>query len=247
MSYLEELFSLKGKVAIVTGAARGNGAAIAIGLQKAGATVIAVDIIPSKNKEIKTHFCDITQKKDLKELIENILNSYSKIDILVNNAGISLGTNQEIYPTENWDKTIAVNLTAAFNLTNMVLEPMKSAGGGSIINITSLNAELAFPGNPAYMASKGALRQLTRSAAYDLAPYGIRANNIAPGYIKTAMTEKSYNNQQLYEARQSRTILGRWGTPGDLAGAAIFLASNASSYITGQDLYVDGGWNIKGL
>jgi len=124
---------------------------------------------------------------------------------------------------------------------------MKSAGGGSIINITSLNAELAFPGNPAYMASKGALRQLTRSAAYDLAPYGIRANNIAPGYIKTAMTEKSYNNQQLYEARQSRTILGRWGTPGDLAGAAIFLASNASSYITGQDLYVDGGWNIKGL
>ena len=247
MSYIEELFSLEGRVAVVTGASRGNGAAIAIGLQKAGATVVAIDIIPSENKEIETHLCDITQKKDLEELVENILNSYSRIDILVNNAGISLGTDQKVYPTEKWDKTMAVNLTAAFNLMNLVLEPMKNSGGGSIINITSLNAELAFPGNPAYMASKGALRQLTRSAAYDLAPYGIRANNIAPGYMKTAMTEKSYNNHQLYEARQSRTILGRWGAPADLAGAAIFLASSASSYITGQDLYVDGGWSIKGL
>ena len=154
MSYLEELFSLKGKVAIVTGAARGNGAAIAIGLQKAGATVIAVDIIPSENKELKTYFCDITQRQDLEELVETTLKNHGKIDILVNNAGVSLGTDQEYYPIENWDKTMAVNLTAAFNLINLVLEPMKNSGGGSIINITSLNAELAFPGNPAYMASK---------------------------------------------------------------------------------------------
>tara|TARA_A100001391_G_scaffold184779_2_gene152888 strand:- start:2213 stop:2956 length:744 start_codon:yes stop_codon:yes gene_type:complete len=247
MSYLEELFSLKGKVAIVTGAARGNGAAIALGLHKAGANVIVVDVIPSINKELKTYFCDITQRQDLEELVETTLKNHGKIDILVNNAGISLGTDQEFYPTENWDKTLAVNLTAPFNLTKMVLDSMKSQGAGSIINITSLNAELGFPDNPAYVASKGGLKQFTKSVAYDYGKYGIRANNVGPGYMHTAMTDKSWNDQELHEQRKNRTLLGRWGQPGDLIGTVIYLASDASSYVTAQDLYVDGGWLAKGL
>ena len=124
---------------------------------------------------------------------------------------------------------------------------MKDQGGGSIINITSIGAELGFPNNPAYIAAKGALKQLTKSLALDLGPFGIRVNNIGPGYFRTDMTKGSWNDPQLEEDRIRRTILGRWGEPDDLAGAAIFLASEASRYITGQDLYVDGGWLAKGL
>ncbi len=119
------------------------------------------------------------------------------------------------------------------------------ATGGSIINITSLNAELAFPDNPAYVAFKGGLKQLTKSLALDLGKYNIRVNNIGPGYMRTNMTKKGWaNNRKLIE---DRTILGRWGTPDDLIGTAIFLLSSASSYITGQDIYVDGGYLTKGL
>jgi gluconate 5-dehydrogenase len=124
---------------------------------------------------------------------------------------------------------------------------MSQQGKGSIINITSLNAELAFPDNPAYMAFKGALRQLTRSLALDLGGRGVRANCIAPGYIRTDMTRASWSDSTREKARASRTVIGRWGMPADLAGAVIFLASDASAFVTGHDLLVDGGWSIKGL
>ena len=110
-----------------------------------------------------------------------------------------------------------------------------------------MNSILAFPQNPAYVATKAGLSQLTKSAAYDLAKYGIRANSIAPGYIHTDMTDQSYNDPHAHEERKKRTILDRWGTCDDLVGASIFLASDASSYITGQELFVDGGWSVKGL
>jgi len=116
-----------------------------------------------------------------------------------------------------------------------------------IINITSLNSELAFLDNPAYVAFKGALKQLTKSLALDLGKYGIRVNNVGPGYFRTNMTKKSWEDPEKNKARCDRTVLGRWGEPKDLAGTIIFLCSNASSYITGQDIYVDGGWLIKGL
>ena len=121
---------------------------------------------------------------------------------------------------------------------------MKSAGG-SIINITSLNSELGFPNNPAYVATKGGLKQLTKSLAVDLGKYNIRVNNIGPGYIKTNMTKQGWKNNK--QAIEDRTILGRWGKPEDLIGSIIFLLSDASSYITGQDIYVDGGYLAKGL
>ena len=118
-------------------------------------------------------------------------------------------------------------------------------GGGSIINITSLNSEIAFPNNPAYVSTKGGLKQLTKSLALDLGKYNIRVNNLGPGYIKTNMTKFGWKNNR--KKIEDRTILGRWGEPRDLVGTIIFLLSDASSYITGQDIYVDGGYLTKGL
>ena len=124
---------------------------------------------------------------------------------------------------------------------------MSEQGGGSIINITSIAAEVGFPDNPAYQAAKGALKHLTRSLAVDLGSSGVRVNNIGPGYFKTDMTKGSWSDPEKREERSNRTLLGRWGVPEDLAGVVVFLASEASSYVTGQNIYVDGGWLAKGL
>jgi gluconate 5-dehydrogenase len=124
---------------------------------------------------------------------------------------------------------------------------MERSGGGSIINVTSIGAVQGFPGNPGYVASKGGLRLLTKALALDLADKNIRVNNLAPGYIHTAMTDKSFNDPQRHQERLARMMLKRWGKPDDLIGAAIFLASEASAYVTGQDIFVDGGWTAKGL
>lgn len=258
MSYLETLFSLKNKIAVVTGAARGNGRAISQALGLAGATLILTDIL---DQELNTtavefqkqgidcmNFCgDITDLKFRDQLIDQITSVYGKVDVLVNNAAISLSHSPLDYPDEAWEKTYQINLYAPFKLATGFGKLMVQEKKGSIINITSLNAELAFPENPAYVAFKGALRQLTKSLALDLGKFGVRANNIGPGYFQTHMTKKSFENPELYQQRLNRTILNRWGKPDDLAGIAIFLASDASSYLTGQDIYVDGGWMIKGL
>src|SRR5262245_57551582 len=121
------------------------------------------------------------------------------------------------------------------------------SNASSIVFVTSINSVLGFPGNPAYVAAKGGLRQLTKALALDLGSRGIRVNALAPGYIRTFMTESSYANTEQRAARTARTMLGRWGEPSDLVGAAIFLLSDASNYVTGQDLFVDGGWTAKGL
>ena len=124
---------------------------------------------------------------------------------------------------------------------------MRLSGGGSIINITSIGSTLGFPGNPSYGASKGGLRVLTKALANDLGDENIRVNNLAPGYIRTDMTEISFKDERKNKARLQRMLLGRWGEITDLCGAAIFLASDASSHVTGTDLFVDGGWTAKGL
>jgi len=251
MTYIDELFSLNGHIAIVTGAAQGNGAAIAEGLSRSGAVVIAVDIkkteLPFILNECDFYVCDITEEGQLEKLVRYVLKKYKKIDILVNNAGISYSFNFEEYPHSFWEKTYKVNVDAPFKLMQLVCENMKKRYKGSIINITSLNSEQAFPENAAYVSSKGALKQLTKSAALDLGKYNIRVNNVGPGYMRTAMTMKSWEDPVKNKQRKEKTALNRWGTPSDLIGACVFLASNASSYVTGQDLYVDGGWLIKGL
>tara|TARA_R110000824_G_scaffold101386_6_gene240872 strand:- start:7342 stop:8064 length:723 start_codon:yes stop_codon:yes gene_type:complete len=237
-----DIFSLEGKVAIVTGASAGNGAAVANGLKEYGAVVFNLDIKPGDNKENFIE-CDITNKEDLKQIIEYIVDKCGTIDILVNNAGVTYGG----YSDEAWEKTYNVNLKAPYILSKLVAEEMKKNSNGSIINITSLNSELAFPDNPAYVTMKGGLKQLTKALALDLGKHNIRVNNIGPGYMRTNMTKKSWSNPETREERENKTVLQRWGEPCDLVGTAVYLASNASSYVTGQDIYVDGGWLIKGL
>lgn|SRR3990167_4601289 len=253
---MSQLFSLQNKVAIVTGAARGNGKAIADGFVEAGAIVYYCDIlerelanaIQGKSEQcVKSFIIDINSKVDLERLVDRVFQEQGKVDILVNNAGISISESSEAYSVENWHKTLSTNLSSPFFLSQLAAKSMIKQRKGSIINITSLGAEQGFPNNPAYIASKGGLKQLSKALAYDWAQYNIRVNSIGPGYINTELNKKSWNNSQLRGQRTDRTLCGRWGEPDDLVGAAIFLSSDASKYITGQDIYVDGGWLAKGI
>jgi NAD(P)-dependent dehydrogenase (short-subunit alcohol dehydrogenase family) len=257
MTFVDQTFSLRGKTALVTGAGRGVGLAIATGLLRAEATVLMVDFDPQtldtaasalKLEGLAAHgyLCDLSQPPEIDNLANTVAQQFSHIDVLVNNAGITLGHDLFEYPLTDWERTLGINLRAPFLLTQRIALLMRDHGG-SVINMTSINAELGFPSNPAYAAAKGGLRQLTKSLAVDLGKYGIRVNNIGPGYVETDMTAKSYANPDARQQRTQRTILGRWATPQDIVGLAIFLASDASSYITGQDIYIDGGWLARGL
>lgn len=256
--FLRSLFSLEGKSAIVTGAARGNGRAIAEALLGAGAAVMLVDRLEEELGQLKEQFarqgmrvsftvCDLVQPTAAGHVVNETIAAFGRVDVLVNNAGISLPHETLAYPDDAWRATMSINLEAPFRLARAAAVAMRQNGGGCIINISSLNAELAFPDNPAYVASKGGLRQLGRALALDLAPFNIRVNNLGPGYIRTEMTKGSWDDPVRREQRVAHVPLGRWGQPEDLAGAVVFLASDASAYVTGQDIYVDGGWLVKGL
>ncbi len=248
---VDNLFSIRNKVVIITGSNQGIGEILAKGMENNGAIVYRIDKKFSKStkskKRIYDKVCDIVNSKQIENVCKEIFNENKKIDILINNAGITLPENAERYSLDSWIKTIDVNLTGSFQISLETLKYMKKKRKGSIINITSLNAEFGFPDNPAYVASKGGLKLLGKSMARDWGKYGIRVNNLGPGYIKTKMTKKSFENKKSFELRKARTMLNRWGRPEDLLGTCIFLASDASSYVTGQDIYVDGGWSANGL
>jgi NAD(P)-dependent dehydrogenase (short-subunit alcohol dehydrogenase family) len=240
---LKRLFSLEGRVAIVTGGSRGIGAAIAAGLAGAGAKVTAVGRTKQvEMPSVQYRSCDMSAEGEFEKLV----GEQKQLHILVNAAAITLppAPGAEV---ERYDRTMEVNLRAAFRACVAAAEVMKRSGGGSIINVTSINSELGFPANPAYVAAKGGLRALTKALALDLAPSNIRVNALAPGYIRTAMTAASHADPAARAARLARMMLQRFGEPDDVVGAAIFLASPASSYVTGADLFVDGGWTARGL
>jgi len=249
LSYLESVFSLSGKVVVVTGASGGIGQAITLCLAQAGARkVYALDLKddtkwPSQN--IENYSIDLQDENQISGFVDNInLNYPGGIDVLVNCAGVTFTNNFFDYSNEDWDTTYRINLLAPYLLSKGLAKNMFN---GSVINITSLNAELAFPNNPAYVTTKHGLKGLTKTLALELGKRSIRVNNVGPGYIKTEMTKKSWSNDTIHEERKKKTFLDRWGTPTDIAGTVLFLASDASSYITGQDIYVDGGWTAKGL
>lgn len=182
------------------------------------------------------------------KIVNAINRDIGSIDILINCAGVSSPIKcEDPYYDRLFKETIEINLNAAFYLSYEVFKLMKLKKKGSIINVTSIGANLGFPNNPSYLASKSALSGLTRSLAYDFAPFGIRVNNLVPGYFLTDMTKNSFEDRKKKEERSSRSLLSRWGEPQELVGSAIFLASDASSFVTGIDLIVDGGWSIKGL
>jgi len=248
-AYLGDLFSLVGRVAIVTGASRGIGAALAEALARAGAQVVGVgrSAAPDAPAAFAYQACDICDPTAFEAVVAAVVAAHGRLDILINAAGVTQPDRAREAPAEAFRDTLATNLVAAYDCCLAVAPAMRATGGGAIVNVTSIGAHLGFPGNPGYGAAKGGLAAMTRALAADLAPDGIRVNNLVPGYVRTAMTEASYQDPERHEARQGRTLLGRWGEPADLAGAAIFLASNASAYVTGIDLPVDGGWLVKGL
>jgi NAD(P)-dependent dehydrogenase (short-subunit alcohol dehydrogenase family) len=166
--------------------------------------------------------------------------------ILINNAG---ATRPNKYPHQkkDWDKTIEVSLTAPYQWIERLIPLFIRVGNGSIVNITSLGAELAFPDNLAYVTLKGGLKMLTKYYAKSMGKYGIRVNNIGPGYIKTDMTRVSYLNKNIIKDREDHTFLGKWGESKDVVNVCMFSCSDESKYITGQDIYVDDGWATNGL
>ncbi len=239
---------LFGKNILITGGSRGNGEGIAKGMLRNRANVIVFDKLKGNVDGIHYYDVDLLDRKLTASIFEKVVQEFGPIDVLVNNAGVTFGSPSENYGVDIWDLTIGVNLTTPFLMSQMVArELIKEGKPGSIISITSLGAEFGFPENPAYCASKGGLKQLTKALAYDWAKYGIRANNVGPGYMHTNMTNISYNDEKMHQDRLNHMMIKRWGEPSDLAGVCIFLASDMSDYITGQDIYVDGGWTAKGL
>jgi len=245
-------FRLHGQRAVVTGASRGIGAAIAAGLARAGADIIAVQrggdsaetraAVEAWGQTYTPVPCDLGETDGIPALVERIESDHGPVDVLVNAAGITARHLPEDFPQAAWDAVIAVNLTATWLTCQGFGRGMLARGHGKIVNIASL---LSFQGGilvPAYAASKGAVASLTRALANDWAARGVNVNAIAPGYIATALTAGLQADETRNRQVTERIPAGRWGRPEDLAGAAVFLASSAADYVQGEVLVVDGGW-----
>ncbi|WP_097093654.1 SDR family NAD(P)-dependent oxidoreductase [Novosphingobium sp. Chol11] len=236
---------LAGKVAIVTGAAAGIGAAIAERLVAEGAQVLLTDMNEEAGQMLAQRLdqrflrADMALTADREALFDDVASNWGRLDILVNNAGITHAAELDDLTEEGFDRVMAVNVKAATFATQAAARLMRK--GGSIINLSSVNALLAIPNHIAYAVSKGAIRQLTNVTAVSLAPRGIRVNAIGPGTIMTEMGKSVMAGEEQRRLILSRTPLGRVGDPEEIASIAAFLASDDASYITGQTIYADGG------
>lgn len=247
-----KMFSLKGKVALVTGATSGIGHRQAVALSEAGASVIAVGRSQARLDALMnelsgpgvTVVCDLVNA-DLSTAFTDALESSGGVDILCNTAGVNLREPAEQITPESWQQTLYLNLTVPFFLARELVPLMQKRGGGKIINIASLQSERAFPNSAAYGASKGGIAQLTRAMAEAWSSEGICSNAIGPGFFPTALTAKVFEDPELAAKNASQTAIGRNGELKDLDGITVFLASAASDYITGQVIYVDGGFTAK--
>jgi len=247
-------FSLEGRRALVTGASRGIGLGIARGLAEAGADVVLLARnrdaleqaragLADTGREIGVVAYDLLDAEGIPALYTDIVEQHGAVDILVNNAGFTHREPAETVALEDWQRTLDLNLTAAFALSQaFARERIASGCKGKIINITSINSEGVRPTIAPYVASKGALKQLTKSLAVDWAKHGINVNAIGPGFIRTELTAPLHTDPEFDAWVKQRTPWGRWGEPDDIAGAAVFLASDAADFVTGTTLYVDGGW-----
>lgn len=248
-------FDLTGKVALVTGAQRGLGYAMARGLGAAGATVVlngrngealdaAARSLADAGIAASTGVFDVTDREAVRAGVGAIEARHGAVAILINNAGIQRRHAFVDFDAADWDAIIATNLTAPFIVSQAVLPGMIARHGGKIIHVASLLSDLARPSVVPYTASKGGVRQLTRGMAVELAPHNIQVNAIAPGYFATEMNRALIDNAEFNAWVCKRTPAGRWGEPAEIAGLAVFLASPAANYITGQMLVIDGGMSV---
>lgn len=247
-----DLFAMTGRVAVVTGAASGLGKAMAHGLAAAGAHVVCADLDGPANQKVADEIgsdqavaiqVDVRDRTAVAEMTSAASQLTGRIDTLVNSAGVGGRGLATDYPPELWDSVFAINVTGSYNACRAVGSHMIDGGGGSIINIASIGGLVGFPGSVGYQASKGGVVQMTRTLAVEWAPHGVRVNAIAPGHIGTELVKKLWETEpELKEFFLSRTPLGKLGTPQDLVGPALFLASDASSMVTGHVLTVDGGY-----
>jgi 2-deoxy-D-gluconate 3-dehydrogenase len=255
MDILQQLFSLEGKTAIVTGASKGIGKSIAVALARAGADVAVAarsekelaevaDEISKLGRKVLAVPMDLFQVQDIPEKVEAIHNHFGKIDILVNNAGMNITKPALEVTEEDWDKVLDLNLKSAFFMSQAVSRYMIERSQGKIINMSSQMAFVGYYKRAAYCSSKGGLTQLTRALAIEWAKYRINVNAIAPTFIETPMTRPMFEDKNFLDDVLSRIPLGRLGKESDLLGAVIFLSSDASDLVTGHTLTVDGGWTV---
>ena len=254
---MKHLFSLEGKIALITGGGSGIGRAIASALASAGASVVVLGrrkgILTStvneiekkaKGKALAWEF-DLLQRNQIPNLIDQIGSQLGHPDILVNAAGVNLREKCDVISTQSWDKTLELNLSVPFFLSRALVPGMKAKKWGKIINIASLQSSRAFPDSMPYGASKGGICQLTRAMAEEWSKFGICCNAIAPGFFPTELTEKVFADEDRAKKLADQTAVGRNGKLSDLHGIGVFLSSEASDYISGQTIFVDGGFTAK--
>jgi 2-deoxy-D-gluconate 3-dehydrogenase len=248
-----DLFDLKGKSALVTGGNGGIGLGMAEGLARAGAKVAIAGRDSAKNARAAKELgavaiaCDITDEKACRGMVDEAARKLGRLDILVNNAGINIRKRPEEYQLEEWHRVLESNLTSAFVASQAAYPHMQRAKGGKIVNIGSMMSIFGASFTAPYAASKGGIVQLTRALATAWAKDNIQVNAVLPGWIDTALTRRAREEVSgLHERVLARTPAGRWGTPEDLAGIAVFLCSKASDFVTGTAIPVDGGYAVQG-
>jgi 3(or 17)beta-hydroxysteroid dehydrogenase len=248
---------LQGKIALISGGARGMGAVEAQLFAKEGAKVTIGDVLEDEGRKLEAEInatggvalfvrLDVTHEADWQKAVEATVNRFGKLDVLVNNAGISGRGRVEDTAVEEWDRVMDVNAKGVFLGTKVAIPAMRQGGGGSIINISS---QLGLVGtdhsSPQYQASKGAVRLLTKATAIQYAQEGIRANSVHPGPIVTPMTEAARADPERYQLMLSRVPLGCYGQPEDVAYGVLYLASDEARWVTGSELVIDGGWTAQ--
>jgi NAD(P)-dependent dehydrogenase (short-subunit alcohol dehydrogenase family) len=253
---ISSIFDLQGKTALVTGGSKGIGFGMASALIRAGAKlaiagrietdgVKAVRQLGEHGGEVHFFQADVTEKTQVDRMVREVTERFGQIDILINNAGMNIRKPLLEVEEDDWDAVISTNLKGVFLVGQSAAKQMVRQKSGSIVNISSILGDVAMPNQTSYSASKGGVNQLTKVWAAELASFNIKVNAIAPAYIRTPMTEKWLDDPVRYKEIVNSTLMGRVGDISELDGPVLFLASSASSYMTGHILYVDGGWYAK--